>query len=166
VVKINASFLLQNNTGQHFGYVATANGKYKLIVPIQKGYHHVPHKYARIANQINWQSKHWRSIRSAYGKSPFFEYYADEVYTLYSQKFEFLLDLNEMARLIFFKCVGIKATVQLLLDDKDLDEPYDPPILNNNYKQVFQHKHGFLNDVTAFDMLFNVGPETILLLKQ
>jgi hypothetical protein len=71
-----------------------------------------------------------------------------------------------MARLIFFKCVGIHSTVQLLLDDKDLDEPYEPPTLNNNYKQVFQHKHGFLNDVTAFDMLFNVGPETILLLKQ
>jgi hypothetical protein len=34
-----------------------------------------------------------------------------------------------------------------------------------NYYQVFQQKHGFLPDLSIIDLIFNMGPESVLVLQ-
>ena len=37
---------------------------------------------------------HWNALLSAYGESPFFEYYQDDIRPFYEKKYEFLFDFN------------------------------------------------------------------------
>ena len=54
-----------------------ANGPLNLSIPIQ---HHSP---KMIISEVNvdfkqkWVNAHWRTIQSAYGKAPFFDFYAN-----------------------------------------------------------------------------------------
>ena len=47
-----------------------------------------------ISNQDNWQKSHWQSIVSAYGSSPFFEFYKDELLPFYNTKYNTLFHFN------------------------------------------------------------------------
>jgi len=75
-----------------------ANGKLDLIVPIEKskGSERKIMKDCRISYSGPWQKLHWRSLESAYRRSPYFEYYEDELAPYYEKKTEFLVDWNEM----------------------------------------------------------------------
>ena len=73
-----------------------------LTVPV--GDHQsVPMKDLRIPPG-NWQKKHWRSIRSAYQKAPYWQTYADDLYGFYFRRWDNLTDLNA-AMLSWFKAV-------------------------------------------------------------
>ena len=67
----------------------------------------------------------------------------------------------------------IDAEVSILLKEKPTKEFIDLIIAKPkkriecpNYQQVFQSKHGFLNDLSVLDLLFNLGPQTLDYLKQ
>ena len=51
-------------------------------------------KDTQISYTDNWQKKHWKSIESAYNSSPFFTFYRDEIYPIFMQKKQFLLDFS------------------------------------------------------------------------
>ncbi|MEI3440030.1 MAG: WbqC family protein, partial [Bacteroides uniformis] len=40
----------------------------------------------------------------------------------------------------------------------------DPEFSPKPYYQVFQEKHGFLPNLSIVDLLFNMGPESLLML--
>ena len=48
----------------------------------------------KINNDINWAEKHWKSIKHAYGKAPFFKDYAPIFEEVYEKRWEYLVDLN------------------------------------------------------------------------
>ena len=51
-------------------------------------------KDIRISDHANWRHVHWNALLSAYGESPFFEYYQDDIRPFYEKKYEFLFDFN------------------------------------------------------------------------
>ncbi|MCB0391785.1 MAG: WbqC family protein [Bdellovibrionales bacterium] len=61
--------------------------------------------------QNNWQKKHWRSIEVNYQKAPFFKNYGSELFELYQNEFEFLIDVNK--KFIFKICewLGIRTKI-------------------------------------------------------
>ena len=71
------------------------NGKLKLTVPIvhTKSNHRQLDKSVVIHYENDWQN-HWKSLESAYRSSPFFEFYEDDFYPFYHQKFEKLMNFN------------------------------------------------------------------------
>ena len=59
--------------------ILSANGVLSLTVPVTK-----PHKTTRVSEvrisyNENWQIKHWRALTSAYRKSPFFEFFEEDI---------------------------------------------------------------------------------------
>ena len=59
-----------------------ANGKQMLTLPLIKNQEkglQVLHKL-EISEHGDWRRNHWGAIFSAYGKSPFFEYIADDLF--------------------------------------------------------------------------------------
>ena len=54
----------------------------------------LPLNEVRISETEQWQARHFKSIWSAYNRSPFFEYYADELKAIYQQRFDRLADWN------------------------------------------------------------------------
>ena len=63
----------------------------------------------RISAHDNWQHIHWNAIASAYGSSPFFEYYRDDFAPFYekSQSGRFLLDYNNDLQKMVCRLLGI-----------------------------------------------------------
>jgi hypothetical protein len=62
-----------------------ANGSQDLSIPVHLPMHKTPMAEVRIDRHTHWQQQHWRAIVSAYGKSPYFEFYADYFEPIYSK---------------------------------------------------------------------------------
>ena len=72
-----------------------SNGLIHLSVPLIHGRDQkIPFKDVQICYGEKWQLIHWRTITSCYNKSPWFEYYRDELEKFFINKWEFLFDWN------------------------------------------------------------------------
>ena len=73
--------------------IPTTNGPLALTIPTNHDIS-LSMKDIRISDHANWRHVHWNALLSAYGESPFFEYYQDDIRPFYEKKYEFLFDFN------------------------------------------------------------------------
>lgn len=76
--------------------IASANGPQTLTVPTER-YDGLkcPMRDIRISDHGNWRHLHWQALVSAYGETPFFEYYADDLRPYFEERrWDYLLDFN------------------------------------------------------------------------
>lgn len=171
VFELDDNFLKQ--TYRNRTYVYGANGKLGLNIPVihtQKN--RQKYRDVKIYNQDHWQSLHWKSLLSAYRTSPFFEYYEDELQSLFTEKAEFLLDFNLKCFDVICDCLQLELntskteTYEKLIEDKtdfrhlvnakkQVAYDFEP------YTQVFSNKHGFIPNLSILDLLFNEGPNAL-----
>lgn len=163
----------QKQTYRNRTEIYGANGKLKLIIPIvnTKNKPRQIDEAVAIQYENNWQKDHWKSLQVAYRSSPFFEFYEDDFYPYYHQKIEKLMDFN--IALIKKILSLLDAEVNLVIKGKVGEEFSDLIIakkkiekVNPHYHQVFQSKHGFINNLSILDLLFNLGPQSLEYLIQ
>jgi hypothetical protein len=172
----------QKQTYRNRCVIATANGVQALTVPVEHSDDKVLTKDLRISDHNQWRRVHWNALQSAYSESPFFEYYADDLHPFFEKKYEFLLDFNEAIRQKVCELIDIHPNVEYtseytsdiqhqtsdITDFREVINAKHPqPDAEFNaktYWQVFQHKHGFLPNLSILDLLFNMGPESIFYL--
>lgn len=165
------SFLKQ--TYRNRCLIAATNGVQALTIPIERGTSPLI-KDIRISDHGNWRHLHWNALQSAYGESPFFEYYQDDLLPFFEKRWTFLLDYNEDLRAKICELIDIQTDVSLtesysyspsLKDYRSAINPKhpepDPDFVPKPYYQVYQQKHGFLPNLSILDLLFNMGPESI-----
>tara|TARA_B110000003_G_scaffold150939_1_gene151772 strand:- start:35267 stop:35881 length:615 start_codon:yes stop_codon:yes gene_type:complete len=149
-----------------------ANGIITLKVPrYRKNSSKTPIKDIKINYDHPWQKEHWKSIKSAYQSSPFFEYYCDELIPFFETKYSFLIDLNMETQEKLIEIIGLENRLSTSDDFKpysDNDWRKSSFISSNNitkYEQVFSSNNKFVPDLSILDLLFNLGPETDQFLK-
>ncbi len=157
-------------------YIYGANGKLQVSIPIchAKNGEKIKYTNTQILNIESWQKQHWKSIESAYKSSPFFEYYQDELQTLFFTPHTNLFELNKQLFLILCECIELDINIKYTSDffktyenENTIDLRYlaqskkEIPIKLNAYTQVFVNKHGYLNNLSILDLLFNEGPNTL-----
>lgn len=158
--------------------IGAANGPLSLSVPIVKPRElKCPTKDIRISEHGNWRHLHWNALVSAYRMSPFFEYYEEDFAPFYERKYTFLFDFNEELRLTVCRLLALEPKVtyteayrqDVANDFRESIRPRgplpDPDFTPTPYYQVFGEKHGFLPNLSIVDLLFNMGPEGILVLR-
>ena len=91
LIERHESFIKQ--TYRNRMVIATTNGPLALTIPTTHG-DSMAMKDIRISDHANWRHVHWNALLSAYGESPFFPYYQDDIRPFYEKKYEFLLDFN------------------------------------------------------------------------
>ncbi len=69
--------------------IATANGPQVLTVPVERG-----SEAMRVSAHANWPHVHWHALMTAYGDSPFFDYYADDLQPFFNDAPVPLHDFN------------------------------------------------------------------------
>lgn len=164
--------------------IASEGGPLTLSVPTEKpGTLKCLMKDIRISDHGNWRHLHWNAIESAYSNTPFFEYYQDDFRPFYEQKYTFLFDFNLQLCELICSLIDISPTLiptsgykrdfaEGELDFREAIHPKkdfrtaDPGYVPQPYYQVFEARYGFLPGLSIIDLLFNMGPESLLVLKR
>ena len=148
----------------------------KLSVPIRHSKNSFKLKEALIENDFKWQKDHWKSIESSYKSSPFFEYYEDSLKKLYVNKYEKLSNFNFDGIKLISEWLEIDFQLKLTESyqkkyetGKDLrfmsEKNHDDLFKAKEYIQVFSYKHGFKNNLSILDLIFNEGPNSLSYLE-
>ena len=161
--------------------IATEAGVMTLTVPVEKPHSgNVPMRDMLLCNHGNWAHLHWTAITSAYNSSPFFMYYSDDIRPFFENpfKYRYLFDFNEALRETLCRLLGIgrapaysNAYVENADGLEDLREAIHPKRVSPGsdrlirYYQVFETRNGFIPDLSVIDLLFNMGPDSLFLLK-
>ncbi|MCP9235071.1 WbqC family protein [Lewinella sp. JB7] len=145
--------------------IVTANGPQLLSVPLTGGKHQqMPVREVRISYVTDWQRQHEQALRSAYGRAPYFEHYADDIFAVAGEQRTYLWDHNwaitaQILELLQLP-VSLHHSKQFMGADAGAGHTQRavPP-----YRQVFGERHGFVGDLSILDGLFCLGPEIALL---
>lgn len=169
----------QKQTYRNRCLIATTNGVQALTVPVER--HIETIKDIRISDHGNWRHLHWNALQSAYGESPFLDYYQDDIRPFFEKRWTYLFDFNEEIRQKMCELIDIQPEVGYtkayanhgdsphdLRDFREGIQPKHPApdadFVPKPYYQVYQQKHGFLANLSILDLLFNMGPESIFYL--
>ena len=167
----------QKQTNRNRMYIYSPNGIQLLNIPVKHSKTaHQKTKEIKIENDFDWQKQHFKSLEAAYRSSPFFEYFEDDIASIFQKKHTFLMDLNLETMAIVSKCLGLefdynetteyfhevndKTDFRSLINGKKDTAVFEP------YTQVFEEKHGFINNLSILDLLFNEGRYALDYLKK
>lgn len=162
--------------------IASADGPLALTIPTERtDTLKCLMKDVRISDHGKWRHLHWTAIESAYKTSPYFDYYQDDFRPFYEKKYEFLYDFNEQLCSLVCQLIDLCPDIHPTADYKQAfsagehdfretihskkeyraDKEFEP----KTYYQVFDQRHGFLPNLSIIDLLFNMGAESLLVLR-
>lgn len=154
-----------------------ANEPERITVPIEKPVSMTAALWSdiMISPHNAWWNSAWTALRSAYGRTPFFEFYADDFEPFFRSsaagtsitRFNSGLDTLIRNLLGCTTPVSYAVTPDLLspvVDDyrsRPLDFVSEVP-----YYQVRDSRFGFVGNLSVVDLLFNMGPESPVILNR
>lgn len=158
--------------------IATENGTQNLTIPVIHDGGRTAMRDVRISEHGNWRHQHWNAMVSAYRKSPFFDYYADDFAHFYEERDGFLMDFNLRLHGVISELLGLDREVRIIDNSNkatefiDLRHIAEPKALTEiegytaqPYYQVFAQRNGFIPNLSILDLLFNMGPEGLIVLR-
>jgi hypothetical protein len=166
----------QKQTNRNRTYIYSPNGIQLLNIPIKHRIErHQNIKDVQLETAFDWQKQHFKSLEAAYRTSPFFEYFEDSLAPIFTKKHRFLMDLNLESMNIVSKCLGMPFEydetkeffheVTEYSDFRNLVNGKKDTSSFDSYTQVFGDKHGFINNLSILDLLFNEGRFALEYLK-
>lgn len=158
--------------------IISANGPLDQVVPVKRAHG----KKTAIGDvgidyDLLWQVRQWRALFSAYNRSPFFLYYADDIEPFFRKRYGRLYDYNMDILKTLLRLLGISKEVSSTrsfkkhytqaLDMRYTIHPKRPLTMDlAPWVQVFSDKQEFYPRVSILDLLFNMGPESRRYLEQ
>lgn len=150
------------------------NGKQDLAVQIaRRSGEKMPMRSVGLSYMETWPQQHVHAIRSAYGNTPWFIHYIDEIEDIVLKRYDRLVDLDTATMRLGMKWLGLKTEVlvsetytekldelsdlRLTLHPKKPLPPEAPSV--PTYSQIFADRHGLIPRMSVIDLVMNTGPE-------
>ncbi|MCM1293063.1 MAG: WbqC family protein [Bacteroides sp.] len=166
----------------HRTEIIDANGMSMLTVPIEKPKSMLRARWTDIIVSAHdeWWNNLMTALHSAYGRTPFFEFYADDFHSLICRNAvgRTLMDLDNaldslMRRLLYMTTPTFYGNPEEVIATEGLEgavadyrtRPIDFTRVVEYY-QVRAQRHGFQPHLSCVDLLFNMGPEAQLVLDK
>ena len=159
--------------------ITGVQGPKVLTVPLVKGKHQNQNiKDVKISYAEDWPHQHLQTIISSYGRAPFFDHYIDEIRKLFEARETHLFAFNLKIIEVLQKLIGItkpfeftKAYLEQSQYDIDLrnklnSKNYSFVFRSDKYVQVFADRFDFIRNLSVLDLLFCLGPASLLHLEQ
>lgn len=154
-----------------------ANGKLLLNIPVNKTKgQKILTTEVEINYEEDWQKNHLKSLQSAYRTSPFYEYYEADLIPIFETKHKYLWELHQKANAFvmdalqeeksfsetteYFRSYTDKTDLRNWIESKK-DLTIDFP----KYVQMFDDKHGFIENLSILDLIFMEGPNAGMYLE-
>ncbi|MGI9192807.1 MAG: WbqC family protein [Chitinophagaceae bacterium] len=148
--------------------IGSANGPLVLSVPLDGGRNqHQALNTLKPAYHTRWQHQQAQAIRSAYGRTPYFDYFEALFQPVFTNQFESLSAMNLFILNACLKAMKIapKHQVQTIpYEAGAMVHEYDVPS-PITYIQPFSDRHGFMPNLSILDALMCCGPQTRSLLE-
>lgn len=155
--------------------IATNQGPQVLSINVQKGNRpQTPIREIYLSDHGNWMHQHLYSLATYYGNSPFYEFYIDEIKEVMQQGHDgTLFSLNEALRAKMCELIGFDPKIRYSEQWMGIDwakgerlKASEKFCLNPYYQvSMCEGKKPFQADMSILDLLFNMGPESVLVLK-
>lgn len=172
-IRLEANEFYEKQSYRTRCHILSANKVDMLSVPVIGGRKKIVIKDIKIDHSQGWQKNHWRAIQSAYGRAPFYEFFADYFEPFFSKQEKYLFDFNYKLLSTCLKLLGIKKNIEFtdmyqkpseLVEIDDLRSVIHPkrPYASNpfyqpvSYPQVFGKN--FADNLSIIDILFCEGP--------
>lgn len=171
-------------TNRHRCLILGANGPIQLSIHLQKWHSGTTRTNELLLSYTEaWQKDHWNSIRSAYGRSAYFEHYEHLFEALFAQQPKTLVEWNLSCLKLCCELLGIAPLAATTADyspkpteSTDLRRAFQslPPNIEQltsetyhgpKYMQVFGDRFEFVPHLSVLDLLFNEGPNALYLLQ-
>ncbi len=149
------------------------NGRHSLTIPVQGQKGQKTMMKDILLEDGNWRKLNLTAIKSAYGRSAYFEHYIDAIEHIFISDQKFLIDFN-LATLHFIKpftSISHWTTTDAHKSYSDLSETqkmnmqrFEPSHQWStlpSYSQVFSDRFPFQSNLSALDMVFNLGPRAV-----
>ena len=185
VVQLEACENYQKQSYRNRCYILAGDGVQMLQVPVKHGKGEVPLNIQNVLVDYStpWVVRTERALDTAYETAAYYEYYRDDVFAVLDAQPETLWELNLSTIRLLLEKTGIACMLSPTSafaapgsepdDYRNVIHPKQPdPILESlglerPYYQVFQERlGGFTPRLSALDLLFNEGPDSILWLKK
>lgn len=160
------------------------NGPQQLQVHIaRRSGEKMPMHSVGLSYEEAWHAQHLHAIRSAYGKTPWFIHFIDDIEAILRQRRQHLAELDLATMRLAMRWLGIRTEVEVreryleaeevrggrLLDLRQALHPKRPwpaglPV-PSNYTQVFADRHGFAARLSIIDLVMNMGPGAAQVLR-
>ncbi len=123
-----------------------------------------------ISEHGNWRHNHWGALYSAYGRTPFFEFFADDLKAvILDVSLTNLFDFNIKLHSAIVDFLDLPIITEHFSADNDYVgycrfDGVDEDI--RKYYQIWNDKFGFTPNLSILDLLFNEGREAIFTLRK
>ena len=158
------------------------NGVQTLTVPLVGSTNNMmtPLRDVLISEHGDWRRLHWGALFSAYGRSPFFDYVADDLLRVIHGSQRYLHDFNRQLHEVIVDFMDLPLETRYLdsVGENELERAADLrgriamkktdtlPIGNVPYYQMWPGEEGFRPDLSILDLMMNMGREGILTLMK
>jgi hypothetical protein len=151
-------------------YIFNTNGRQLLNIPVK---HSISSKRKKTKDTLlekgtSWQDQHFKSLKTAYRNSPFFEFYIDDIAPIFEKKYKYLQDVNIDTFLFIEDALQLDARFSITkkyeveTNENDFrlfaEKNHQPKKMTKKYIQMFDDKHGFISNLSILDLLFMEGP--------
>lgn len=167
----------QKQTYRNRCYMYGSNGKQLLNIPVShpKTEGRKKTKDILIEKGSNWQKQHYKSLKIAYSSSPFFEFYEDDLLSIFTKEYIYLQDVVLDTFHFVNNALELEKTFNLS-NEYIVTSPNDYRSLANSksgtlldyttYTQMFDDKYGFIQNLSILDLIFMEGPNSISFLEK
>lgn len=176
---VEACETFQKQTYRNRCRILTPNGIEDLVIPVEQGASSgCPIQEVKISQHDHWWTRHLQALQSAYGKTPFYEFYIDDIAPFYEEQcYHSLFDFNLALTKLLARLMHLPIEVILTSDyqhsypqTRDYRESIHPKrddarfFTSAPYYHRFPHVDTTSSGVSIYDLLFNMGPESVLVL--
>jgi len=171
ILEKHENYIKQSYRNRYF--INTSQGLEMLTIPVLSKQTKIQIDEIRIDYGQKWVNNHCRTLQSAYGRAPFFEYYWEDLHQILFNKYDFLYDLNHDLLSLCLKWLNWKREIKdsvvyqqhpdfglfdlrnaINAKNYERSNKYYNPV---PYNQVFGNK--FVMNLSIVDLIFCTGPE-------
>ena len=157
------------------------NGLQTLTVPLVGFTNNMatPLRDVLISEHGSWRRLHWGALFSAYGRSPYFDYVADDLSRVINGSQRYLHEFNAQLHSLIVDFMDLPLTTRYMEASTSLGghvadmrgriamkKPDSLPIANVPYYQMWPAGEGFKPDLSILDLMMNLGREGLLILME